>query len=88
MSTGQIGNPITEWLFSIIIILIRFLSIRGEGRMQKNVFVGRERELQELIKTYAQVQSGTGQVRFVTGQALCSTNLGQRSRGGICYGNM
>jgi len=69
MSTGQIGNPITEWLFSIIIILIRFLSIRGEGRMQKNVFVGRERELQELIKTYAQVQSGTGQVRFVTGQA-------------------
>ena len=37
--------------------------------MQKNVFVGRESELQELIKTYAQVQSGTGQVRFVTGQA-------------------
>jgi predicted ATPase len=37
--------------------------------MKKRKFVGREHELDELSRTYQQVQSGRGNIRFIAGQA-------------------
>jgi len=55
-------NKSTEAVYQVV-ILIEF-----EG-MEKRKFVGRKHELEELSRTYQQVQLGTGKILFIAGQA-------------------